>query len=46
MYADDTVVYTHAKTAEPAASKLTVVKRSLIDQSSFSQNINKAKGMF
>ncbi len=49
MYADDTVLYTHAKTAELAARKLTVVMERItewLDQSCLSLNISKTKGMF
>ena len=49
MYADDTVVYTHAKTAELAAAKLTIALERIthwLDQSCLSLNVNKTKGMF
>lgn len=49
MYAGDTVVYTHANTAELTAAKLTVVLGRLthwLDQSCLSLSGNKTKGMF
>lgn len=49
MYADDTVVYTHAKTAELAAAKLTAALDRIqhwLDQSCLSLNVSKTKGMF
>ncbi len=49
MYADDTVLYTHAKTAELAAKKLTAAMERItewLDQSCLSLNISKTKGMF
>ena len=45
----DTVVYTHAKTAELAAAKLTIALVRIthwLDQSCLSLNVNKTKGMF
>ena len=48
MYADDTVVYTHAKTAELAAAKLTTGLERInhcLDQSCLSINVNKTKVM-
>ena len=49
MYADDTIVYTHAKTTELAAAKLTITLERVmhwLDQSCLSLNVNKTKGMF
>ncbi len=46
MYADDTVLYTHAKTAELAARNLTVAMERItewLDQSCLSLNISKKK---
>ena len=49
MYADDTVVYTHAKTAELAAAKLMIALERIthwLDQSCLNINVNKTKGTF
>ena len=49
MYVDDTVVYTHAKTAELAAAKLTTALKWIthwLHQSCLSLNVKKTKSMF
>lgn len=45
FYADDTVLYTHAKTAQLAAERLTNAMKGVV-QCCLSSNINKTKGMF
>lgn len=48
MYADDTVIYTHAKTREQAASKLTVVLNNVSDwltHCCLTFNVSKTVGM-
>ena len=49
LYADDTVLYTHAKSAQQAATKLTnalVGVAEWLDQSCLTLNVSKTKGMF
>lgn len=49
MYADDTVVYTHAKTKEHAAKKLTAALKEVSDwlyRSCLTLNVSKTVGMF
>ncbi len=49
MYADDTVIFTHARTAELAAEKLNVAMERIaqwLDKSCLTLNTGKTKGMF
>uniref|UniRef100_A0A8C1JD21 Reverse transcriptase domain-containing protein n=1 Tax=Cyprinus carpio TaxID=7962 RepID=A0A8C1JD21_CYPCA len=49
MYADDTVIFTYAKTAESAAEKLKAATEKItqwLEQSCLSLNISKTKGFF
>ena len=49
MYADDTVIYTHAKNREQAASKLTAVLNKVSDwltSSCLTLNVSKTVGMY
>ncbi len=49
MYADDTVIFTHARTTELAAEKLSVAMERItqwLEQSCLTLNTGKTKGMF
>lgn len=49
LYADDTVLYTHATTAQLAAGRLTKAMEGVtewLDQSCLTLNVSKTKGMF